>query len=175
MKVVIGSKNPVKIKFVQLAFEQVFPNEKWEFVGTNVLSGVADQPMSDDECILGAKNRAKNAIKEADADYGVGLEGGMQKHGDSYFSVGWAAVVDKNNNEGLGAGVKTMILPAIIKMVEEGMELGQADDIFFKKIGSKQGDGYVGIMTNNAITRTEGFKHGVICALARFIKSDMFN
>ena len=174
MKVAVGSKNPVKIKSVQLAFEQVWPGEKFEFIGVDVDSGISNQPMSDNECILGAKNRAKNAIKIADADFGVGLEGGIQKHNENYFSVGWVCVVDKNNNEGIGSGVKTMIVPAIAKMVEGGMELGVADDIFFKKHDSKQGDGYVGIMTNNAISRVEGFKHGVICALARFIKFDLF-
>ena len=175
MKVAVGSKNPIKIKSVQLAFEQIFPNEKWEFFGTDVASGVSNQPMSDSECILGAKNRARNAIKQIGADFGVGLEGGMQKHGENYFSVGWVSVIDKSNKEGMGAGVKTMIVPAIAKMVEGGMELGQADDIFFKKVDSKQGDGYVGIMTNNIITRTEGFKHGVVCALARFAKPELFN
>ena len=175
MKVAIGSKNPAKIKSVQLAFEQIFPNEKWEFVGVNVESGVSDQPMSDKECIFGAKNRAKNAIKSECADYGVGLEGGLQKQGEHYFNGGWVAVVDKLGNEGIGAGVKTLVVPAIAKMVEGGLELGVADDIFFKRQKSKEGDGYVGIMTNNAITRVEGFKHGVICALARFLKSDLFD
>lgn len=174
MKVAVGSKNPVKIKSVQLAFEQIFPNEGWEFLGVDANSGISDQPMSDEECILGAKNRAQNALLVENADFGVGLEGGLQKHGENYFSVGWVAVVDKNRKQGIGCGVKTMIVPEIAKMVEAGMELGKADDIVFKKNNSKQGDGYVGIMTKNAITRTDGFKHGVICALARFIHPDLF-
>ena len=175
MRVAVGSKNPAKIQSTQLAFEQIFPNEKWEFIGVDVASGVSNQPMSDQECILGAKNRAKGAILAVNADYGVGLEGGLQKQGEHYFNGGWVSIVDKNGNEGIGAGVKTLVVPAIAKMVEDGMELGVADDIFFKRQKSKEGDGYVGIMTNNAITRIEGFKHGVICALARFIKKDLFN
>lgn len=38
MKVVVGSTNPVKINAVKLAFEKVWPNEKWEVTGIKVSS-----------------------------------------------------------------------------------------------------------------------------------------
>ncbi len=78
MKVAIGSQNPTKVNAVKKAFEKVFPNISWEFTGVDVPSGVADQPMTDRESISGATNRAKQSLKKCNADFGVGIEGGMQ-------------------------------------------------------------------------------------------------
>ena len=50
----------VKIACVQQAFEKCFPEEHFSFEGINVASGVSDQPMGDEETLLGAQNRAAN-------------------------------------------------------------------------------------------------------------------
>ena len=76
--VAIGSKNPCKIESVKGAFQKVFNNasssnldkndaEKYQIVYTNhnVPSKVNDQPMGDDETLLGAKNRALGAFEAA--------------------------------------------------------------------------------------------------------------
>ena len=57
-KVIIASKNPVKIQAVKNGFEKMFPTQEFEFIGVSVLSNVADQPFSNDETFRGAKNRA---------------------------------------------------------------------------------------------------------------------
>ena len=38
-KVIIASKNPVKINAVKIGFEKMFPLEKFEFKGVSVPSG----------------------------------------------------------------------------------------------------------------------------------------
>ena len=50
-KVIIGSKNPVKINATKLAFEQMFPEQIFEFNGVNVSSNVDDQPSTDSETL----------------------------------------------------------------------------------------------------------------------------
>ena len=47
-KVIIASKNPVKIQAVKNGFEKMFPNQEFEFIGISVPSNVADQPFSND-------------------------------------------------------------------------------------------------------------------------------
>ncbi|KKS04790.1 MAG: putative non-canonical purine NTP phosphatase [Candidatus Curtissbacteria bacterium GW2011_GWA2_41_24] len=79
MKIAVGSTNPVKIEAAKRAFGKVWPKKKLEIVGIEVPSGVSQQPMTDKEAVKGARNRAKVAIKSARADFGVGLEGGLQK------------------------------------------------------------------------------------------------
>ena len=62
-KVAVGSKNPVKIEAVRLAFKTAWPRKEWAVEGVEVDSGVPDQPMSDEESICGARNRAQRSLE----------------------------------------------------------------------------------------------------------------
>jgi non-canonical (house-cleaning) NTP pyrophosphatase len=66
-KVIIASRNPVKINATQKAFENVF-SDRFDFEGVSADSLVSDQPMSNKETLEGATNRLKN-IKHIKADY----------------------------------------------------------------------------------------------------------
>ncbi|MCL5438700.1 MAG: inosine/xanthosine triphosphatase [Patescibacteria group bacterium] len=174
MKIVVGSKNPTKIQAAKEAFLMVFPNKKWEVVGIDVESGVVSQPMSDDESIKGARNRAKAAIKKIKANYGVGLEGGLQKIDGMWFDCGWIVIIDKEGNEGIGSTIKMHTPKKFMKLIDKGIELGIVNDMIFKTKNSKHAEGHFGLMTNGAITRTKGYRDGVISALSRFIHPELF-
>jgi len=174
MKIAVGSENPVKIEAVKHAFAALWPNRKWEVKACKVPSGVSDQPMSDEESIKGATNRAKRALKTAKADFGVGLEGGIHKIGKRWFDCGWIVVIDKKGRMGVGSSARVETAPIIVKMIMKGMELGDADDRFFKKKYSKQKEGHFGLVTNGAITRKDGYKDGIIMALSRFLHPELF-
>lgn len=175
-KIAVGSKNPVKIEAVRLAFTDVWPEIEWEIVGSEIDSGVSSQPMSDRESVKGATNRAKRALKLHQADFGVGLEGGIQKVGQEYIDSGWMIVVAKDGRVGIGSSVRMHTPHKMMKMVlEEGKELGEVCDILFKRKNTKHAEGQFGLMTKNLITRTEGYRHGVISALVRFIHPDLYD
>lgn len=77
MKIVVASRNPVKIGATTRAFETVFPPAILEVIPVDVDSGAGDQPDSDEATRLGARTRALNSKRaEPDADFWVGLEGG---------------------------------------------------------------------------------------------------
>ncbi len=175
MKVAVGSLNPTKLEAVKIAFEKVFPNTSWSIKGVSVTSGVSDQPMNDRESIRGAKKRAKRAIKKLNADYGVGLEGGIQKIGKYWFETGWVVIVNKKGDEGIGSAVRMQIPEIVMKHIHNGIELGKVSDIIFHTENSKHGQGYFGLMTNNTITRSRGYSDGVISALSRFIHPQLFD
>lgn len=174
MKVAVGSTNPVKIEATKKAFKKVWPDKKWEVIGLEISSSVSDQPMSDKESIKGARNRAKGTIRKSAADFGVGLEGGLQQISDKWFDTGWIVIIDKNGVEGIGSTIRMHTPQKMIQMVKKGMEIGEADDILFKTKNSKQKKGHFGLMTNNAIDRVNAYKDGVISALARFIHPNIF-
>lgn len=174
MKIAIGSTNPVKIAAVASAFKKVWPEESFEFISVNVKSGVSKQPMSDSESIKGAKNRAKSSLKSSKADFGVGLEGGVNKVGKYWFDCGWIFVVHKSGMEGIGSSIRMHTPSKMMKMIKKGLELGEVDDILFNTKNSKQKYGHFGHMTKNKITRTKGYEHAVISALARFLNPDIF-
>lgn len=174
MRVAVGSENPVKINAVKHAFELVWPKNKWEVVGISVGSGVTDQPMSDEESIRGATNRAKRSIKVVKADFGVGLEGGIHKIGKKWFDCGWIAVVDKKGRMGIGSSARMETPQIMIKMVKKGMELGDVGDKLFNRKNSKQAEGHFGLMTNGVVTRKDGYTQAVVFALSRFIQYKVF-
>lgn len=174
MKVTVGSQNQVKIDATKQAFEKVWPNIPWEAVGADVSSGVPDQPMSDEESIKGATNRAKASLAATDADYGVGLEGGIQKIGENYFDCGWVVVINSDGDTGIGSSVKVIVPSKMMKLINGGMELGQACEQVFNGQNTKQATGHFGLMTDGIITRTQGYRDGVVVALARFMHPELF-
>ncbi|WP_111707805.1 inosine/xanthosine triphosphatase [Lutibacter citreus] len=172
-KVIIASKNPVKINAVKKGFKKMFPNETFEFTGVSVSSEVSDQPLSNNETFKGASNRAQNAKQQyIDATYWVGIEGGIQPNNEEMEAFAW--IVIKSNLKTGKSRTGTFFLPTeIVKLINKGLELGEADDIVFNKSNSKQENGAVGLLTNNIIDRTSYYLEAVILALIPF-KNEQF-
>jgi len=146
-----------------------------EIIGVSVSSGVSDMPMSFDEIVNGAKNRAQAAIELVGADYGVGLEGGMNDFDLGTFLMGFVAIVDKHGAWGLSIGGGLYMPDKIIKMVRDsGRELGDVMDELRGLQNTKKHDGCVGYFTDNLINRKESFEKPTISALSRFKKKEWF-
>ena len=173
-KVIIASKNPVKIQAVKNGFEKMFPNQEFELIGVSIPSNVADQPFSNDETFLGAKNRADNASSEVkDADFYVGVEGGIEHIESEMEAFAW--VVIKSAGKYGKARTGTFFLPKqVVELIKEGKELGEADDIVFKRNNSKQENGAVGILTGDVIDRTKYYTEAVILSLIPFKNVDLY-
>lgn len=173
-KVIIASKNPVKIQAVKNGVEKMFPNQQFEFIGVSVPSNVSDQPLSNSETFLGAKNRANNAsdiIK--DAHFYVGIEGGIEQIENEMEAFAW--IVVKSSNTYGKSKTATFFLPKeVVSLIKEGKELGEADDMVFHRTNSKQENGAVGILTGNIIDRTKYYTEAVILALIPFKNNDLY-
>ena len=153
IKVLVGSKNPVKIQCTIQAFQKVFPKYKIDIQGLSVPSGVSDQPMTDLETLDGAQNRAQElASSPTKADYYVGIEGGLETINNEMEAFAWIYVIGKQTTG--KARTATFQLPKKIQeLIKQGIELGIADDMVFKRENSKQGNGAVGILTHDLIDR----------------------
>ena len=174
MRILVASKNPVKIKAVKNAFEKVFGPDI-EVFGLSVSSGVSDMPMSFEEMIKGAKNRASKAREKMNADFGVGLEGGFEDEEIGTFLSGFIAIVNKQGIWGYAQGRGLLMPEKIVKKVrEQGKELGDVMDEIRGLKNTKQHEGCVGFMTNNLIPRETAFEGTVIYALSRFTKKEIF-
>ncbi len=172
-KVIIASKNPVKIQAVKNGFENMYSDQDFDFFGVSVSSGVDDQPMSNNETYTGAMNRADNASREVvGADFYVGVEGGIERHGNEMEVFAW--IVIKAADKYGKARTATFFLPnEVVELVKDGIELGEADDIVFNRNNSKQQDGAVGILTGNVINRTNYYVEAVVLALIPFKNVDL--
>src|SRR5687767_9772033 len=95
-QVIVASHNPVKINAALQGFTLMFPKSTYSSRGVAVPSGVPEQPLSDEETLLGATNRAENArALEPGADYWVGIEGGIDEDNGSLRSFAWVVVIEK--------------------------------------------------------------------------------
>jgi len=173
MKIVVASKNPVKMDAVKEGLSS-FITEEFELIGVSVESGVSDQPMSDAETLSGALNRVQEAINQyPDRDYYVGLEGGVEQHGTGLMAFAWM-VISNGETAGKARTASFFLPPEVAKLVHDGMELGHADDIVFKKNNSKQQNGAIGLLTNDAITRKSLYLPAVQMAFIPFLNPELY-
>lgn len=152
----------------------MFPKDSFEIREVLVDSGVSNQPSSNKETLDGAYGRATNAMrKHAGGHYYVGIEGGVEARGNEMESFAWV-VVRSASLTGKGR-TGTFFLPdKVIYWIKQGKELGEADDIVFKKSNSKQKNGAIGILTGNVIDRKEFYKSAVITALIPFKNKKLY-
>jgi len=107
-KVGIGSTNPVKVEAVKNFFAWLGKDDV-VFESFKAPSGVSDQPMSREETIQGAYNRAKWILdNHPDVDLAFGLEGGVEDVdtpvGKRMFLQGWTVAMDRDGVVGIGSG-----------------------------------------------------------------------
>ena len=166
MKVIIASHNPAKIRAVNEAFVLQFPGETIEYTPASVDSGVSDQPLSDEETRHGARNRAKNAHGlQPDADFWVGLEGGIETIDDQLMAFAWMAVMGPDQRIGEARTVTLPLPPAVKALVDQGLELGDANDQVFATVNSKHQGGAFGLLTNGIYTREGVYTEALVIAL----------
>lgn len=173
-KIVVASKNPTKINAALNGFQEMFPNETFEAIGISVPSGVSDQPIGNEETYQGAYNRAQGAkTAMPDADYWVGIEGGNIVIDKEMEVMAWIIVLS-NDQMGKARTAGFYLPPRIVELVNEGYELGHADDMVFGVENSKQTGGSSGLLTDNVMTRIRFYTPAVILALIPFKKPALY-
>ncbi len=177
IKILVGSKNPIKIESTRLTFEKFFG--ECEVTGINVSSNVPDQPINKDT-FDGAKNRSLELIKynkanNLQADYFVGIEGGIMELYDIWFSFGCMCIMDINQNTGFGTSPLFQLPDFVIKRLLSGEELGNVIDSLFDETNTKQNLGAIGYLTNGIMNRTELYTSGLITALIPFVNKKLFD
>ena len=168
--VIIASLNPAKINAVKSAFLSAFPDTELDFKGISVPSGVADQPMSNDETYQGAVNRVHNATQaQPDADFYVGLESGIE----GKVTFAWM-VVEANGQRGESRSASLMLPPVVLDKLQHANELGDVMDEVFGTDNIKQKGGAIGLLTHNQLSRSSVYSQALILALIPFVNPGHF-
>ena len=175
LQIIVASTNPVKINATKSAFSLVFPSHSIEIHGYSAESGVADQPISDEETFTGAQNRMK-AIQAQypDNDYYVGIEGGIEHLSDGSQAFAWVVIGSRSNQFGKARSASFQLPPGVSSLIRQGIELGIANDQIFGLKHSKQKQGAVGILTHNLIDRQMLYERPVILALIPFLRPELY-
>lgn len=170
MHIFVGSHNPVKINAVVGAASETWPDVVVE--GFDVPSGVAEQPIGDQETKNGAINRAKDTLLAGlakfetngftfapDAVLGVGLEGGVfdDNEGQMWSTV-WAVVVDKLGFMEFANGARFKVPDVVAKIIRAGGEMGPAISEVVGEAEIRKKQGMIGITTKGFVDRTEEYQ-----------------
>jgi len=181
MRVHVGSNNPLKAEAVANVFQKVFQGEIIvELVDINL--EIPKQPVGE-ETLKGAIERAKAALK--DADYGVGIEGGIIQFASSqvnklaseglYFGVQFCAIIDKGGKLTVGHGSGFVLPDRVITKLKQGQTLGHIMEELsgIKEINKKMGA--IGYLTKGLLNRRELTEHAVLMALVPRIRPEFYS
>ncbi|OGM29503.1 hypothetical protein A2630_00725 [Candidatus Woesebacteria bacterium RIFCSPHIGHO2_01_FULL_44_10] len=160
MKVIIGSNNKDKIKIAKDALGELHLDVEVE--GKKADSGIADQPLDKETTQAGAINRARNTkMQNPEADFSLGLEGGLHDYGEGYHLVTFACLVDKTGNKFVGEGEEIHLPIEVSEKVKNGEWFGKVIREYAKK----------NKIDNNLITRLSPFAQAIQNAYAEYLKS----
>ncbi len=172
MNILVGSENRVKVEAVSEAFGKFY--SEVEVLGIGAPSGVSDQPFNE-ETYKGAENRAKFLFdSETEADFYVGIEGGVQQISGIWFGFGAVCIIDNLGNKGFGASPQYELPEEIITQLRKGKELGHVIDEISGKNDTKHKGGAIGFLTNEIFQRKDLYVSGVIVALVPLLNKSIY-
>ena len=168
MKVVVGSKNPVKVNATRVALKQVLgTGDDIVVVGVDAPSLVADQPMTEAETRLGAVNRVKACLAEYKANWYVAIEGGVDKFTDGPATFAYVAICN-GEHWSVGRSANLPLPEMVYASLTAGEELGDVMDKLFDTHNIKQKGGAIGLLTNHLATRQSVYELAIILTMAKF-------
>ena len=172
----VGSMNPVKVDAVKEAILDYLGFSYALVIAKDVSSGVSKQPLSIEEIVRGAVNRAKNAFDGW--DYSFGIESGLMavpyaKSG--YVNISACAIFD-GSEQYLGLSSAFEYPVAVIGLVKSGMDV---DEAFYSlgltsdpRIGYSLGA--INVLTMGRINRKELIKQGIMMAMAHLENKTLY-
>lgn len=174
IKVVVGSKNPVKVNASRDVITALYPDSIIECVGIDAPSLVAEQPMNATETRTGAINRVKYCQQHNTADFYIAIEGGVDLLEDGPATFAYVVIAtDRQQSVGRSAALP---LPApIYQSLLDGEELGPVMDKLFKTVNIKHKGGAIGLLTNGHATRESNYTQALTLAMAAFLHSDLYS
>ncbi len=174
MRIGIGTKNPVKVQAIKEVFQSYPEFSEAIFEPKSVNSGIPEQPLSLEEILLGAYNRARNSF--SGCDYSIGVEGGLMStgigYGTGHLNVTVCVVFDgKRTYIGSGPGfelpftVLSYILQDGLTLDEAMLKAGLTES---QRVGYEEG-GNTAIITNNRRTKKEDVQVAVMFAISSYL------
>jgi inosine/xanthosine triphosphatase len=154
-----------------------------EVHGYEVESGVSHTPLSREELMQGARQRAETLMARLAAtgdaaNFYVGMEGGLdvveEQGRRRVFLESWAYVTDKERGH-FGCSGSIEIPEALAEeVVIRGTELSAAIDDFAGQAGIRDAQGAWGVLSGNLILRQESFRVAVVAAFAPFYNRRLY-
>ena len=174
IKVVVGSKNPVKVNASRTVIAKLYPDHLIECEGLNAPSHVPEQPMNAVETREGAINRVKYCQQNVEADFYIALEGGVDLLVDGPATFAYV-VISNNEQQSVGRSAALPLPEPIYQSLLDGEELGPVMDKLFKTVNIKHKGGAIGLLTNGHATRESNYTQALTLAMAPFLYPDLYS
>jgi len=200
LTIAVGSKRGPKVNAVRealVALSPFFPDARFEIVPVEVESRVRHTPVSREELMRGARQRAEALLDLARErggwQYFVGLEGGLDVVAETavaneivhsgepcsplprrVFLESWAYVSDGTRGHYGRSGSIEIPVPLAREVLEDGVELAIAIDRFAGAAGIRDAQGAWGVLSANLISRQEAFRVAGIAAFAPFYNAGRY-
>ena len=149
--VAIGSTNPIKVKAVKNAFA----GEDVNIVSCSASSNVRPQPLSNEETLQGAVNRAKDCLEKTDAQFAFGLEAGVTFLQGQVYLCHWGALVDRQGGVYFTNGPIILLPSSYEELLVAGQSLEEImhSSTGIQDLGKKEGS--IGIYTQGRLNREQ--------------------
>ena len=177
VKVLVASKNPVKIKASLDAFQLFFKDPIVDSQEVVVPTANASQPIGEDQTREHSELRVIQARENYPGyDYFVGIEGGVVKlNSDSariivYSSIGHQLAIETVR----GCGIPLPLEWYTVLTTHEYHELGDLAELKSGVTDIKKKQGVVGFFSQNFVTRYDILKQSVIMALVPYLNPSIF-
>lgn len=176
MRVAVGSLSRYKLTAAEDALRLIFPDtfSQFEIVPIDAPSGIAPQPMSHEECIFGASNRARFAFSRSHADIAIGIENGLVEIESMWFATTWILTLDVTGVEGIASTLMRPVPPRVMASVHQGLDLAEAVRLELDPTGDNSQSGYIGMLTNGVLNRHDVLRAGVITAISHHLNRELF-
>jgi inosine/xanthosine triphosphatase len=161
----------------------IAPKMDLEIQGYGVESGVGHTPISREELMRGARQRAEALVERLMstgevANYFVGLEGGLDVAVENgrrcVLLESWAYVTDGRQGH-FGCSGSIELPDALAEdVLSSGRELSEVIDHFAGAVGIRDAQGAWGVLSGDLISRQEAFRVAVVAAFAPFYNQKMY-
>ncbi|GDY24891.1 inosine/xanthosine triphosphatase [Agarivorans sp. Toyoura001] len=173
LKVIVGSRNPVKVRAVAKALALYYPDAEIDCQGIDAPSLVPEQPMTTQQTRDGAVNRLRYCQQQQHADIYAAIEGGVDMFEDGPATFAFVAIANSQQTA-VGRGANMPLPASVYQALEQGEELGPLMDKLFNTHNIKQKGGAIGLLTNGLATREDNYVHALTLALVKFAHADLF-
>ena len=175
--IIIGSTNPVKVAAVR-ELQERWPELAGEIEAVAVITGVPDQPMSLEQTVRGAYERARVAFDEHFVVrahpmlmLAIGLESGLTHvpgpTAMTWFDVCACVIIDKHGDASVGLSGMWELPHPVVQRVAKGRNLTEAFVEAGFSTNNKLGEaeGAIGVLSEGRVTRKDYTKQAIEMAL----------
>ena len=179
----IGTENRPKIEACKAVIQRLKVKLKItttpDYIIKKIPSGISDMPLSQEEMMIGAKNRAINLFTILKKEYlspkfTIGMEGGLfkkfpdSKNDRAIFLQSWVFVYNGDKGSWGSSGAISVPEKVYKPILNNGWELAQVIDSVSGKENVRSHMGAVGVFSDGQILRQDFFESALEFAFAPF-------